>query len=133
MKQIIGAGLLVTLSVAVSGCSLLTAGSILQDAKTGALAGIAPTLTDDQIVMGHAETHNLRIRLEQIDATPGLVSVQTGGSVIVTGTPMTPPAPTLMPPTGPVVSPAPPGTVGTPTPPVATPGGPTVTPNARLR
>jgi hypothetical protein len=106
------------LPLAVSGCAGALSGGLglANGAVNGALAGIAPTITDDQIVSNHAETHNLKVRLETIDATTGLVYVQTGpGSIVVTGTPVTPPPVVVPPPTPP---------------PIVTPGGPVVTPNA---
>jgi hypothetical protein len=113
---------LALLPLAVSGCAA-TGGvglGIAQGALTGALAGAAPPITVEQILEQYALYHNLKVQMETIDAS-GIVTTTTQTPVVITGTPMTPPAP---------VTPTPPVVV---TPPVVIPpsttGGPVVTPN----
>jgi hypothetical protein len=109
--------------LAVSGC----AGGIGigNSALTGALAGIAPTLTVEQILENAALYHNLRVQLNTIDAM-GIVTTTTQTPVVVSGTPLTPPAPVTPAPSV-VVPPAPPAAMPPPS------GGPVVTPSARYR
>jgi hypothetical protein len=89
-------------ALALNGCAATGGIGLAGGALTGALAGIAPTITVEQILEQYALYHNLKVQLEMIDAM-GIVTTTTQTPVIVTGTPMTPMAPT-----GPVASPAPP-------------------------
>jgi hypothetical protein len=105
-------------ALALSGCTATGGFSLAGSALNGALAGIAPAITVEQILQQYATYHNLKVGLEQIEAS-GMVTTTTQTPVIVTGTPMNP-VPTPVPP------------VPTPVPPSPTPtGGPTVTPNHR--
>jgi hypothetical protein len=94
-------------ALALNGCAAAGGVNLAGGALTGALAGIAPTITVEQILEQYALYHNLKVQLEMIDAM-GIVTTTTQTPIVLTGTPMTP--------TGPVVSPAPP--VATPTSPV---------------
>jgi hypothetical protein len=111
---------LALLPLAVSGCAGAVTGGLglANGALTGALAGIAPTITEQQLLEQYATIHNLKVQLEMID-TMGIVTTTTQTPVVVTGTPLTPPP--VVPPTAtgsPIIVPTPPAT-----------GGPIVTPN----
>jgi hypothetical protein len=114
------------LLLAISGCTGAVTGGlgIANSALTGALSGVAGVVSEQQLLEQYATIHNLKVQLEMID-TMGIVTTTTQTPVVITGTPMTPPAPVTS--TPPVVV----------TPPVVTPppttGGPIVTPNVRHR
>jgi hypothetical protein len=116
MKHLIYA---LALPLAISGCAAtggISALGLANGALTGALAGVAPTISVDQILETYAVYHNLKVQLETIDSM-GIVTTTTQTPVVVTGTPMTPPPV--------VVSPVPPVTTAPPPP----SSGPIVTPN----
>jgi hypothetical protein len=104
-------------ALALNGCAATGGIGLAGGALTGALAGIAPAITVEQILEQYALYHNLKVQLEMIDAM-GIVTTTTQTPIVVTGTPMTP-----MTPTGPVVSPAAPG-MGSASPVVSKPPAP---------
>jgi hypothetical protein len=87
-------------ALALNGCAATGGIGLAGGALTGALAGIAPTITVEQILEQYALYHNLKVQLEMIDAM-GIVTTTTQTPVVLTGTPMTPMAP--------IVPSAPPG------------------------
>jgi hypothetical protein len=104
-------------ALALNGCAASGGVGLAGGALTGALAGIAPTITVEQILEQYALYHNLKVQLEMIDAM-GIVTTTTQTPIVVTGTPMTP-----MTPMTPVVPSAPPG-AGSASPVVSKPPAP---------
>jgi hypothetical protein len=118
---------LALLPLVISGCAAtggISALGLANGAVTGALAGIAPTLSVEQILENAALYHNLRVQLDMIEGM-GIVTTTTQTPVVVTGTPMTPVTPVT-----PVTPITPPPVV---TPPSTGSDGPIVTPSARYR
>jgi hypothetical protein len=103
---------LALLPLAISGCAASGGIGLAGSALTGALAGIAPTLSVEQILENAALYHNLRVQLDMIEGM-GIVTTTTQTPVVVTGTPVTVTPVTVTPP---VVKPIPVPTPVTPPP-----------------